>query len=391
MKKAWKYGISVLFVALFALSMLCGCGMFGFPPSDNGGESSSGSSSGSSGGNSSGNSGGSSGSGSSGGGQTEKPAPKPEFASGSGTESDPYVISEGYQWANVANHLDAHYLLGADLNLGNLNNLQPIGDSTDPFMGTLDGQNHKIHSAEISSSSNCGLFGVVSGGTLKNINFSDSRLWTGKDGLGSFAGQIKMGTVVENCHAINISCTTKIYGRAGGIVGIVSSASQVRYCSAKASFKTTSNMNHIGGLFGKVEGGSVDACWGIVTASFSSGVWHESGGIVSDFVGGSITNVYAEITFSMLDGGIAHTSEGGCCTKFGLCFNGDSSRTVPLYYEKGVAVTDTTSRYFNSTTIESSNDILDSDEWKDNKLWKKGKLHPELVSYEEYLALTAEA
>lgn len=376
MKKVWKCGILVLLATLFALCALCGCSEL-FGPYPGGGNGSSGN-------------GGTGGSGGNGGGQIEQPASKPEFASGSGTEEDPYVISAGYQWENVAKHLDAHYVLGADLNLGDLNDLQPIGNTTAPFTGTLDGKNHKIHSADISSSSNCGLFGVVSGGSLKNINFSDSRLKAGRDGLGSFAGQIKMGTVVENCHAINISCTTEIYGYVGGIVGIVSSASRVRYCSAKASCKTTSNMNHIGGLFGEMEGGSVDACWGVITANLSKGVWHESGGIVSDFVGGTITNVYAEITFSTLYGGIAYTSEGGCCAKFGLCFNGDSSRDVPLYYEKGVSVSDTTSHYYNSTTIESSNDILDSAEWKDNKFWKKGKLHPELVSYEEYLALTAE-
>ena len=49
--------------------------------------------------------------------------------------------------------------------------------------------------------------------------------------------------------------------------------------------------------------------------------------------------------------------------------------------------TESTVKYFEPSQIESSNSILD-DEWK---LWKKGKLHPELVSYEEYLALTAEA
>ena len=333
-----------------------------------------------------GSSGGNSGNGS---GQTEQPANKPEFASGSGTESNPYIIAEPYQWLNIGKHLSSCLELSCDLNMGDIEDLSPIGDSANPFSGFLDGKNHNIHSAEIYASKNCGLFGVVSGGTLKNIRFSDSRLGVKSDGLGSFSGQIKMGSLIENCHSENISCTTEIYGKAGGIVGIVSSASKVQYCSAKVSFKTTSNMNHIGGLFGKMEGGSVNACWGTISASFSAGVWHESGGIVSDFVGGTITNVYAEVTFGMLDGGIAHTSEGGCCAKFGLCFNGDSSLNVPLYYEKTVAVKDITSRYYNSTTIESSNNILDTDEWRDNKLWKKGKLHPELVSYEEYLLLTA--
>lgn len=380
MKKSWKYVLSALLVVLFASCIFCGCEVKTVQSGSSG---------------SSGNSSGNSNSGNGSGGQNEQTVPKAEFSSGSGTASDPYVISQAYQWTNVGNHLSSCFVLSADLNLGDIQNLKPIGNSTAPFTGTLDGKNHKIHSAVISTTKNCGLFGVISGGTVKNLKFSDSRVTTtggySSEGLGGIAGQIKMGALVENCHLENISETTDISGKAGGIIGIVSSASKVRYCSTKASIKTESNMNHIGGLFGKVEGGSVDACWGVVSASFSSGVWHESGGIVSDFIGGKITNVYAEVTFGQLDGGIAHTSEGGCCTEFGLCFNGASSKSVPLYYEKAVAVNDTTSRYYNSTTIETANAILDSAEWSDNPLWKKGRLHPELVSYEEYLAVVGEA
>ncbi len=401
MKKVWKYGILVLFVALFALSTLCGCSIFGFPPSYNGGSSGGGSSSGSSNGSSSGNSGGSSSSGSgssSSGGQTEKPAPKPEFVSGSGTENDPYVISEGYQWANVANHLDAHYLLGADLNLGDLEDLKPVGDPTDPFTGTLDGKDHKIHSAEIvceSSVERVGLFGVISGGALRNLKFADSRIVSKKSGenaaLAGIAGQVKMGAHIENCHLENITLENDGgygYDYVGALIGVVSSASKVIYCSAKATLSALT-FDNVGGLFGKVEGGTIDACSGVIACTANSNV--RVGGICGIIDGGKITNIYTEISFNYLFGGIAHTSKGGYGVEFGLCFNGSGSNSKPLYYNSDISVKDTTSRYFNSTTIESSNDILDSDEWKDNKLWKKGKLHPELVSYEEYLALTAEA
>ena len=386
MKKIWKYGILVLFVALFALSTLCGCG--GPWPSD---------SSGSSSGNSNG--------GGNGGGQSENPAPKPEFASGSGTESDPYVISAGYQWANVANHLDAHYRLGADLNLGDLSKLQPIGDSADPFTGTLDGQNHKIHSAEITifngnnKTENAGLFGVISGGIVKNLHLNDSRIKLQDDTsckrVGSIAGQVKMGAHVENIHIDGV--TIDYYARharsrsMGSIIGTISSASEVIYCSAKASLISRSISTDIGGLFGTVEGGRIDACFGYVSFVNEATSAPYVGGLIGEIVGGKISNIYAEITFEHLYAGIAHMSQGGYGVEFGLCFNGSGSNSKPLYYNSDISVKDTTSHYFNSATIESSNEILDSEEWKENKLWKKGKLHPELVSYEEYLALTAEA
>ena len=88
-------------------------------------------------------------------------------------------------------------------------------------------------------------------------------------------------------------------------------------------------------------------------------------------------------------GAIAHSSSGGYGVKFGLCFNGASADKKELYYKTDVAVSDKTSRYYDSTAMEYANELLEEDEdWANNPLWKKGKLHPELVSYEEYLELT---
>lgn len=378
MKKVWKYGISVLFVALFALSSLCGCGIFGSSPSYDGGGSSSGSSGSS---------------------------PKIEFASGSGTESDPYVIAEPYQWLNIKNHLSSHYVLNNDLNMGDYSGnkyVYCIGSDSTPFTGSIDGRGHSLHSGRFVGEG--GLFGVIYGGAVCNLTLRDSKLEVRGYYAGAFASVIKMGASIENCHVRSCNLIFKSdddnVSYLGGFIGKVSSASSVIYCSSDVSTENDYGYPYasyyaVGGFAGSIDGGKIDACW--ATGSLHSPA-SDNGGIVAYVTGGTVTNVYSECTFHGTDrwgatryGTIAYYSSGGYHVSYGLSFSNFVGETEGMYYVIKTAFEDETCHAFGANDIESSNDILDSDEWKDNKLWKKGKLHPELVSYEEYLALTAEA
>ncbi|MBQ8731339.1 MAG: bacterial Ig-like domain-containing protein [Oscillospiraceae bacterium] len=114
-----------------------------------------------------------------------------EFAGGSGTAVDPYLIETKEQLNNVRNNLGAHYKLVADIffekedfaNDGNFYNnghgFVPIGDSSDnAFTGTFDGNGFIIYNIYISNiDTDCaGLFGR-SDGTIKNLGmvYSDIR------------------------------------------------------------------------------------------------------------------------------------------------------------------------------------------------------------------------
>jgi len=89
--------------------------------------------------------------------------------SGSGTASDPYIIMTADQLDEVRNDLDAHYRLGADIDLdvSPYNEGQgwvPIGDSTlNPFIGVFDGNWHTIKNLFTTGGSydSIGLFGVL--------------------------------------------------------------------------------------------------------------------------------------------------------------------------------------------------------------------------------------
>ena len=70
-----------------------------------------------------------------------------EFAGGSGTEGDPYLVATADHLNNVRNHLDQHFRQIADLDLSfyrSGSGWNPIGTSTDRFTGTYDGNGYTI-------------------------------------------------------------------------------------------------------------------------------------------------------------------------------------------------------------------------------------------------------
>ena len=67
--------------------------------------------------------------------------------------------------------------LGADIDIGSINNWTPIGD-TGSFRGTFNGHGYTISNMKITSRSkdNTGLFGSVVGGTIKDVKLKDYRI-----------------------------------------------------------------------------------------------------------------------------------------------------------------------------------------------------------------------
>ncbi len=66
-----------------------------------------------------------------------------EFAGGTGTQSDPYLIETAEQLNGISSYLAASYKLTADINLSDYNWL-PIGAYMNGFNGNLDGNGFKI-------------------------------------------------------------------------------------------------------------------------------------------------------------------------------------------------------------------------------------------------------
>ena len=182
--------------------------------------------------------------------------------SGSGTESDPYVVSNAAQLAAFATAVDGgntyegkYVVLSADIDLSGIDNWNPIGqegkDSTAIFQGSFDGKGHSITglkiNAEISSEGNYGLFSILGNqAVIKNLNV------TGADMTVTNKDVARVGVIAGD--------TQKTAG--SGDTGL---AAHIDCCSTSGTIKVTTTGDKLafgGGFVGRLfNGGVVTNCW----------------------------------------------------------------------------------------------------------------------------------
>ena len=225
-------------------------------------------------------------------------SPKP---AGSGSAEDPYLIADASQlrWfaAQVNDNSKSTICaqLTDDIDLES-KEWTPIGKNYSyAYKGTFDGQKHTVSGLYISGSAsqNCGLFGYVEKGTVKDLTVQGTITLTGSGsssyGAGGIVGQLSGAEGgVRNCRS-DVAITGG--QNVGGIVGYVSSGYSTATKSITGCVNTgriTSNSNNAGGIVGYISGQvTVDSCYNRGTVA--GGGWH-AGGIV-----GYLENRYAAV------------------------------------------------------------------------------------------------
>jgi len=142
---------------------------------------------------------------------------------GDGSEESPYVITTAEQLQGISNELNAHYVLGADIDASETvgwnggAGFEPIGDNDSPFTGSLEGSGYTVRGLTIdrSTASYVGLFGKIQGGSVRNLILIDGDV-TGRNAVGLLAGQSTQNSRIENAGATG-SVTGE--GLTGGLVG----------------------------------------------------------------------------------------------------------------------------------------------------------------------------
>ena len=219
------------------------------------------------------------------------------FAGGNGTAEDPYLIADGAQLARFASMVNSGQTgingrLTADIllndttgweNWGNTapaNSWTPIGNNSQPFTGTLDGDGHSVSGIYINSTADYqGLVGYLdNGGTLQNLGVKASYI-KGGSYVGGVCGE-NQGTVT-NCY--NSGSVTGVY-RVGGLCG------DNYYGTQNNCYNTgsVSGNRYVGGVCGDNYGGTMTNCYytGSVTGSYYVG------GLCGDNYFGTVTNCY---------------------------------------------------------------------------------------------------
>lgn len=183
-------------------------------------------------------------------------------------------ISTAEELAQIGSDLSGHYVLTQDIDLSGYDNWSPIGSSS-PFTGVLDGQGHVVRNLTITELAHvnkpyAGLFGRISGGTVKNLGLENVDINLGMvyaADAGAIAGNVSGNSTIANCYSsgsiyADMSNAPNVNDFSmGGLVGRVSDASQpeqttlIRGSYSRTTLTTSGRYGtSLGGILGTVSG-----------------------------------------------------------------------------------------------------------------------------------------
>ncbi len=177
----------------------------------------------------------------------------PPEPNGFGTCDNPYRIKDANELGSVWYRPWAHYCLGSDIDLNNIN----WSVATVPyFRGSFDGNDYTIHNLQIEGNGFLGLFGLVD---INSIITNVALEAVDVQGIDMYIG----GLVGRNFGSISSShCTGKIICGAGLYVGGLVGVNQIEGV-LESSYSAVDISGHgeiVGGLLG-LNGGMVTSCY----------------------------------------------------------------------------------------------------------------------------------
>ena len=155
----------------------------------------------------------------------------------------------------------ATYVLKNDIKLSSfwnekLNSWTPIGTEEKPFKGFFEGLGHKVSGLYIDgSNSNQGLFGVIDGGIVSNLEV-EGKVKSSSENIGGIVGKAKNAYTIRNC-LNRVEVTGK--NNVGGIIGediVEESKGKILNCRNMAIITGESK---VGGIIGISNGDIVNS------------------------------------------------------------------------------------------------------------------------------------
>lgn len=227
-------------------------------------------------------------------------------AGGTGTASDPYIISTVGDLVQVGGDTDAYYRIVNDLDMSDY----PFTWTTvSEFSGQIDGEGHYIQNLYVSTDDyRAGMFGYLErGAVVENMVLvsPEVQVCDGNEYAGTIAGAA-MGATIENVHIYNgvlTDPTAAVKATVGGIIGLSSTYGTIESCSYEGTI-TAAAAAMTGGIAGMTRTTTTTnnaSFSGVLTGATSVG------GIIGEAYSSSdVTNshVDADITAGSTVGGI---------------------------------------------------------------------------------------
>ncbi|MEG1909473.1 MAG: Ig-like domain-containing protein [Bacteroidales bacterium] len=230
--------------------------------------------------------------------------PFTQFQGGDGTKTNPYLIASAGDLNLIRFYPTAYFRIIKDIDLANFPvsdglGWMPIGNSQNPFVGTLDGGNHKISHLQNRRPSIYanGLFGVL--GEKSNIQnlILDSVDLVGGNSLGGIVGEV-FNSIISNCE---VHGSLQNAYKIGGIAGFAVLETKISICQFDGQISGDRDNETCGGIVGSIRSGaSVRFCH--TSGSIKNG--NDAGGLIGNLgagtVGGNLSDSYATMDVSGL-------------------------------------------------------------------------------------------
>ena len=216
---------------------------------------------------------------------------------GAGTKNSPFELTtaaelKAFRDKVNAGEYSACAKLTDDIVLNANENWTPIGNYTTEnqifYKGTFDGNGHTISGLNVTGDFQyAGLFGVVTGGTIKNLTVAGNVFSNSSDGgagVGGIVGQASYSTTIENC---SNHCRVTSGGGAsvGGIAGYNVDGATITDCYNVGTI--TGARTSAGGIAGG-NSGTISNCYNVGTVSEGTNV----GEIIGHNMCNTVENCY---------------------------------------------------------------------------------------------------
>ncbi len=235
------------------------------------------------------------------------------------SEYAPIRIERASELLGMIDNPDMHYLLVRDLSFNDTLRWSVAADTLlaeEGFSGTFDGNGHTIRGMKIQRSANglCGLFGMLSGGEVRNLHLNGTAL-IGGDIMGAIAA-ISYGNII-GCTVENLAVSAEgADAYIGGICGY--NYANVLNCDVKSNIESDVKNTVVGGVMAHNEGFVNNVSFeGSVRTLRRSGLAESVvGGICGYNSNGMIYNASAKADISqaattVYSGGICAIQNGG--------------------------------------------------------------------------------
>ncbi|AYG00871.1 GLUG motif-containing protein [Lactococcus allomyrinae] len=222
----------------------------------------------------------------------------PIFSGGDGSATNPYLVADATDFDNIRNDLNAHYKLVNNITLSG--GWTPIGTSSSPFRGNLDGGNHTISGLFISAAiARVGLFAYANGASFKNLTLNN--IYVNSTIAGDISNRVSAGGLVayqtgggefSNIRMnggevrTSTSATNNYVAYIGGMIGYIEGESRITDCSSSINAYGT---RQVGSLIGYSNGATISKCY--ATGNVLGDEY--LGGLAGNLANGIITNSYA--------------------------------------------------------------------------------------------------